>query len=407
MLMLFTFLAGLYLLRETRQGPLENVNHYFVDWLEGNTALTVPKSPVALIEIDDASLAESSSAGGEKHGWPWQPLDYALYLQAATTFQAPVVAIEPVLAWETLSNESKERREEHAQYAQLLHNALLKVPKCLLGAKLGYTDDPSEPQAQQQVPTIRRVKGSRYRIHEYTAVDRLPDEEFRLSPTLGFINLPETEVTRKAPMVFRYRGEVVPSFVLQAMMLWFQLTPDDIQVVLGSHIALGPRVRIPIDEEGAMRLDFRVPYTRASYGDLILAAQQADLAPSGKENAQFTRKLTILGRTDEGARTIPLSNARQGAPAEVFATAIAMIQAQQFVQNLPASADWGFILIMMGVGPLMLRWRRRAIVGFAFAAIAGYALLAVWVFAATALALPLLLPVGLFLFSAAFAFFTR
>ena len=51
----------------------------------------------------------------------------------------------------------------------------------------------------------------------------------------GFINLPErSRTTFHVPLLFRYRGEVIPSFALQAMLLWLRVTPAEVKVDLGS-----------------------------------------------------------------------------------------------------------------------------------------------------------------------------
>jgi hypothetical protein len=40
---------------------------------------------------------------------------------------------------------------------------------------------------------------------------------------------------------------VVPSFVLQAILLWEKLTPDDVSVTAGRQVTLADRLDIPID----------------------------------------------------------------------------------------------------------------------------------------------------------------
>ncbi|MGH7937990.1 MAG: hypothetical protein ACREFG_05740 [Chthoniobacterales bacterium] len=39
-------------------------------------------------------------------------------------------------------------------------------------------------------------------------------------------------------MLFEYRGEIVPSFPLQAILLWLRTTPSDVKVELGRQILL-------------------------------------------------------------------------------------------------------------------------------------------------------------------------
>ena len=40
------------------------------------------------------------------------------------------------------------------------------------------------------------------------------------------------------PMLFQYRGEVIPSFALQAILLWMRVTPGEVKVDIGRSISL-------------------------------------------------------------------------------------------------------------------------------------------------------------------------
>ena len=54
---------------------------------------------------------------------------------------------------------------------------------------------------------------------------RQPIEDLRLISTPGFSNLPdESPAYLRVPLLFLYRGEVVPSFTLQAILLWLRVT---------------------------------------------------------------------------------------------------------------------------------------------------------------------------------------
>ena len=62
---------------------------------------------------------------------------------------------------------------------------------------------------------------------------------FRLISTLAFINLPEDAASEThVPLLFQYRGEVIPAFALQAYLTWARIPFNDVNVVIGSHIAL-------------------------------------------------------------------------------------------------------------------------------------------------------------------------
>ena len=85
------------------------------------------------------------------------------------------------------------------------------------------------------------------------------------------------------PLLFLYRGEVIPSFTLQAILLWLRATPSEVKIVLGSHIALPKERRIPISADGTLLIHPNAAQSarRLSLNELLLAAQQRE---TGKGN---------------------------------------------------------------------------------------------------------------------------
>src|SRR6202030_397539 len=131
-------------------------------------------------------------------------------LQGILDFKPTIVAIEPVLDWS-----EREKEQEQIFIDQAMH-----VPKLLLGAELTATPDPDAP-----------VPGRRGDIAEFSGIARQPGEDVRIISTLGFVNLPR-EITNdaRAPLLFQYRGEVVPSFALQAALLWLRIPLTEVKI---------------------------------------------------------------------------------------------------------------------------------------------------------------------------------
>ncbi len=91
----FTILVlviGLVLLREARQEPMRQFDESFADFLARNSHRTEDPAPVTLIEVNANSLKD--------HPWPWTPLDFALFFQAANNFQPEVLATDEILRWD-------------------------------------------------------------------------------------------------------------------------------------------------------------------------------------------------------------------------------------------------------------------------------------------------------------------
>jgi hypothetical protein len=239
-------------------------------------------------------------------------------------------------------------------------------------------------------------------------VDREPKEDLRLASTLGFVNMPVGRgPVRRAPLLFSYRGQVVPSFVLQALMLWMKLTPDDVKVDIGSQISLGNKIKVPIDAAGGMLVDFKSPFTHISFEDLPWAAQQAEKrhAPVIPLDA-IKDKLVLLARTDANSHVINFPISGKGSSGELFAAAIATVQNGMFIRRVGFYADAATIGVAMLLSWFFSRRSRKFTIAFIFTALAAYVLIGLSIFAARLIALPLILPLGLACLLVLFRLFT-
>jgi hypothetical protein len=122
-------------------------------------------------------------------------------------------------------------------------------------ASLGRANFPPDPDAPPtEIPGFVHVSGRRGDLPTYTGVQRQPDEDLRLVSSLGYINLSGESATR-VPLLFNYRGEVIPAFALQAFLTWARIPMSEVQIQIGSHIALPGGRRIPIDWDGSLTVD--------------------------------------------------------------------------------------------------------------------------------------------------------
>jgi hypothetical protein len=179
-------------------------------------------------------------------------------------------------------------------------------------------------------------------------------------------------------------------------MLWSQLTPDEITVELGSHIALGDKLRIPIDETGRMRVDFGSPRGTIGLGELHLATEQKEAGRETIAPVELLKgSIVLLSRTDPEARTIPLAARRDASPGEFFADAIATIQNQSFIQPVPQWAQYTVIGVFMIFGFFIPRRKKFAAVLLGIVVLTAYAMAAIAVFSRWLMWLPGVVPVGI------------
>jgi CHASE2 domain-containing sensor protein len=386
-------LLGIFIMSEAATPPLNAVDSIFFDWVAANTERKVSPAPLTLIEIDDNSIKANRP-------WPWSPLDFGLFLQAVLPFTPGTVAISQVLDWPSAQGLSPEAQQKQIQYAKVLKDSILRTPRILLGASLGYPDDPTIVPPLQEVPLLRRVSGDATGVLEFTSLESEPSEDYRLTSTLGFTNLPPIEdITRSVPTLLRYRGQFVPSFVLQAAMLWYKLTPDEIEVKLGSHISLGKVMRIPIDKRGNMLVDFKSSFARYGFDDLLLAVEQSESGQTSLFSTDLLRdRLILLSRTDEKARTLDLPTGRRGSPGEVFAAAIATIQGKTFIRRVGHVFDVVVIGVVMALAYFCSLVSKRKATGIFLIGIIAYFFIALTFFSRWRLWLPTLLPFSLWMF---------
>ncbi|PYJ07714.1 MAG: hypothetical protein DMF06_14860 [Verrucomicrobia bacterium] len=374
-LMLLVPLVGILFLREPRVAQSEET---FLRWLLRNSDPSGPMAPLTVVEIgqdqvlDRDPSVEMTSQGAGKKGV--SPLEFALFLQSILEFKPSVVSFENILNW----------RERDKDQEQVFIDQAMRVPKLLLAAELTATPDPDAPIPE--IPAFTQVTGKRGDLVEFSGIGRQPGEEMRLIGTLGFVNLPgEIADGIHVPLLFRHRGEVIPSFAFQAILLWLRVTPAEVAIELGSHISLPQGRTIPIRADGTVLISPNAGKKARHFtlNELLLLTQQHE---SGKKSPELDsmRDQIILARIPAN----PLS------PPDVFAATLATIQTNAYVHRI----SWIFdcvILLAITVAVLSLRHISRVdLVLCAIAFTAAYSLIALAVASRWLIWLPGILPLG-------------
>jgi hypothetical protein len=257
------------------------------------------------------------------------------------------------------------------------------VPELLLAAELTATSDPDAPVAE--IPPFPHVTGKRGNLVEFSGIARQPGEDVRLISRLGFINLPG-EVTDqvRAPLLFQYRGEVIPSFALEAVLLWLRITHEEVKIDIGDSIELPQGRKIPIEADGTVVINRNASNLarRVTSNELLLAAQQR---AQGKANAAF----------DDLANQVLLARA-PGQRVDLFAATIATIQTNSFVRRVSWLFDCVMLLIVAAFSGRMRKLARIDLILFAIAFSAAYCLIALGILSRWSIWLPGALPLGAF-----------
>ncbi|HJX24798.1 MAG TPA: hypothetical protein VJ252_01475 [Chthoniobacterales bacterium] len=378
-MMIVVLLSGVLFLREPR---LQRSEEYFLRWLLANSEPHGSPAPLTVVEIGREPVMELGSATNnptEKFlhgsGTAISPLEYALFLQAALELKPTVIAFEPILKF----------HEREKDQEQVFIDQAMRVPKLVLAAELATTVDPDAPVSE--IPAFTSVTGRRGDLPEFSSIGRQPGEDLRFISTLGFINLPD-EIADEihVPLLFQYRGEVVPSFALQAALLWLRVPLSEVKIDIGSFIELPTGKKIPIRSNGTALIN-PITTRRArhiSLNELLLAAQQQEKGTAPAARSEEMKDQIILARTPAN----PLG------PRDVFAATIATLETNSFIHRVSRTFDWIILLLALGLSGIVRRFSRVDLVLVAFAFSAAYCLLAIAILSRWFLWLPGVLPLG-------------
>ena len=374
--MLVVLLLGLLLLREPR---FQTWDDLYLRWLLKHSQPHGPQVPLTVVEIgrdplmDARTSDEAAPATPPSSGIAISPLEFALFLQALLEFQPEVVAFENILRW----------RDRDKDQEQVFLDQAMRVPKLLVAAELTANPDPDDPGPE--IRPFTDVKGKRGDLVEFSGVSRQPSEDMRLVSTLGFVNLPEEVASDiRVPLLFLYRGQVVPSFPLQALLLWLRITPAEVKIEVGSHIALPNGRRIPIAADGTALIHPKAAQKaqRLTLNELLLNTQQRDAnkTPSPTD----VRNSIVLARTPAN----PL------APPDVFTATLASLQGNIYLRRMSKWFDCVVLVLAVTSIGLARRADRADLILIGIAGTAGYCLVALAVISRWCIWLPGTLPLA-------------
>ncbi|HST29945.1 MAG TPA: hypothetical protein VLK27_03810 [Chthoniobacterales bacterium] len=361
-------LLGVLFLFEPRFQRSEEI---FLRWLLRHSQPAIKSMPLTIVEV------------GKEN--PPPPLETALLLQGLLQFKPTVVGVEPILQW----------GEGNKDQEQIFIDQAMRVPKLMLGAELTPSSDPDAPPAE--ITGFTHVTGRRGDLPEFSGIEHQPSEDVRVLSTLGFINLPGEAVHDfRVPLLFQYRGEVIPAFALQAVMLWLRVTPDEVKInmaereggVVGalserSSIELPTGIKIPIRSDGTLLVSPRMTQRarRITVDELLLAAQQHESGAISGIKLEDVGTQLVLARTTTNTP-------------DLVAAAVASIQAKTFVRRVNWIFDCMIVVAIAALSGWLRRFSRIDLLIGAVAFSAAYCLIALGIISAWSIWLPAFLPLG-------------
>jgi CHASE2 domain-containing sensor protein len=159
----------------------------------------------------------------------------------------------------------------------------------------------------------------------------------------------------KFPLIARIGDKIVPSFVLKAIMLDFNIKADQVIINIGDNIKLGNRKTIPIDNKGHVQI------YPALQEDLSIEKINLLTVPSdeldGKYKLLLGNRIILIGnnQNSESIKNIPFRNNSRISNAEHMALAISTIQSGLFISEVSKNKEILIWSILILIGAMILK----------------------------------------------------
>ena len=347
---------GVLLHREQQRGTFESFDRGHREFLRANpgsaTRTNMTAEPqVILARLDDPDLPMVQRAFD---AWPPRPDEWQVVLQNLTDWKPQAITLGMPLAVENPSPG--------------FLKSLSAAPGLTLGvnASAAFSPEFIPPRLPLGLPVLR-VEGNPTSIPQFETLEQVA-LEVRLG--IGHVDLGQNITIEgewcRVPLLARTGTLVVPTLMLQSILTWSTIPPEQLRVKPGTAIT-GPKgLSIPIDESGCFR--FYLPLAQR------VASLQADEFLFDKNQAETTygentqeRKalksvagsLVWLGEDDAASRVLRLADGNTASEADLITRALAAIQTGRFIrplapllQSIPQAAAVIF-------GLWLVRWQRR------------------------------------------------
>ena len=334
--------------REKNEKIVIDFESSYVNWLLDTKKERKELSSITLLTLDDSEESVIQD-------WPPSPLDYAVILNNLKQYDPELIAIEPSL--EFLGQE--EGLIETLRTACLAFNqeSLLLSALCQMDRSI----DPTIEKGENFFDIIDSVNGDTTNIPEFTRINSLPNQRFAaMGLPIAFtrIDLADNnndEGIYKFPLIARIGDKIVPSFVLKAIMLDFNIKADQVIINIGDNIKLGNRKTIPIDNRGHVQIYPALQEDLSIEKINLLTVPPDEL--DGKYKLLLGNRIIIIGnnQNSESIRNIPFRNNSQISNAEHMALAISTIQSGLFISEFSKNKERLIWSILILIGAMILK----------------------------------------------------
>lgn len=225
---------------------------------------------------------------------------------------------------------------------------------------------------------------------------------------IGFSNLGEAGVIRKAPLMALNSDSLVPSFGVEMARLFMEnkAAPEVSPAGLQLTESAGNVFLIPIDARGRLRLNHFGAMEKANSIGFVDLLKLFDENP---DSLDLAGKLVLVAATSPGLPVLRVTPFSDVFPASLLhATVAENILLRNYLREVPGYFDWLIILgmILLAVLTWQIRSRKWLIIA-AIGVLLAYVALTAFHFAASNLILPLFYPTLAYLAAQGYLLFTE
>lgn len=338
-----SLLALLLVKREQKEGSFLESERQYVNWLIDTKKQKKETSSITLLALDN-------SEDSVLQDWPPSPLDFAVMLNNLKKYNPGLIAIEPSLEFpnspdgliETLRTTCLNFKKD-----SLLFSAI-----CQMDQSVNSTKD----KGKKFFDVLKNVNGNTESIPEFTKTTSMPNQRFAamgipISFTAIDLTQKKSEINQyKFPLIAKVGNEIIPSFVLKALMLETNTSPDQVLVNLGEKITLNENKIIPIDAGGHVEiypaLQKELPKEKIN----LLTTPSNEL--SEKSKSSLNNRIILIGNNN--VKNITFRNDDFISNAEFMALAISTIQSGLFISELSPTKEFIIWMIIIILGALII-----------------------------------------------------
>ena len=388
-----------WLLGRTSWGQI--VEWRTLDWrTEFRTIYQKPPDPrlaVVLFEDQTEHLIQQT--------WP---VDRSFHAQLT---QVLALSGAKLVAWDVILDASREG-DGDAAFGKIADAANQAGTRVLSAAVTNVDETGAEPGKEGPTRPITKVTGDISRLvgdeHAF-----IPFPELRATSHFGFADAPPGPdgLRREIPLVVRVGKEVYPGLALAALMAWFDVPAEKVEVNLGHEVVLPTAdrlIRLPVTEDGRFLVNYRYDFDQRTtdlpvfnYGAVLLSLSAVHLEQKAVNvpPPDFKGKMVWIGQTVTGkadAGPTPLNS--YAALVFMHVNLVANVLMDDFARKVPETLIWVVALVLGWLGLALVASRSVMVLcGAAVLGVVAYISLAVWTWVIASWWVPLAAPLAGFI----------